>query len=78
MTDFSIGSVTNQVSLQQVPWVGSKSAIKPLELPTAQNKAPHALAAYAAELPEADTCYLRPRNPVQATWDVLILRRQIV
>src|SRR5947207_6248298 len=51
MADFKIGSVANQVSPQRVPWAGSKSAIKPLELPTEQNKAADALATYARELP---------------------------
>ena len=75
MADFNIDSVTNQVSPQRVPWAGSKSAIKPLELPTEQNKAADALATYARELPVDGTCYIRPRNQTQATWDALILQK---
>ena len=74
MVDFSIDSATNQISPQRVPWAGSKSAIKPLELPTEQNKAADALATYARELPGDGTCYIRPRNRTQATWDALILQ----
>jgi hypothetical protein len=73
--DFNIDSVTSQVSPQQVPWARSKSAIRPLELPTEKNKAADALAAYATELPVDGTCYIRPRNLIQATWDALILQK---
>jgi hypothetical protein len=68
-------SATNQISPQRVPWDGPKSAIKPLELPTELNKAADALAAYARELPVDGTCYIRPRNLTQATWDALILQK---
>src|SRR5436190_5569848 len=54
-------------------WV--KVCNKPLELPTEQNKAAEALATYARELPVDGTCYIRPRNPTQATWDALILQK---
>src|SRR5438045_9783605 len=65
VADFNIDSVTNQVSPQRVPWAGSKSAIRPLELPIEKNKAADALAALDG------TCYIRPRNPIQATWDAV-------
>ena len=75
MADFNIDLVTNQVSPQRVPWAGSRSAIQPLELPTEQNKVADALATYARELPVDSTCYIRPRNPTQATWDALIYKK---